>query len=70
MRGLERLRRTSDEAIGVVNAMQTSLTLSELYTGLLDDFASRFGEDARMYLVSDEGQLVSLLEYNAARDLY
>ena len=58
------------KAIGLVNATQTSLELSALYPTLTDDFEAKFGREARMYLVSDEGQLISQLEYSEARRAY
>ena len=56
--------------IGVVNVVQTALELSRLYEDITMDFLEKFGEEAYLFLVSRDGELVSSLKFNATYGAY
>ncbi len=52
------------KAVGAVSVVQSSGALSTTYAALTANFLERFGDKARMYLVSDGNQLISDFAYN------
>ena len=60
--------------IGVVCSAQTEKEVSALFNRLVDDFLARFGQrfaaDARTFFITEGGQIVSLLEYDAPNQTY
>ena len=56
--------------VGVVNVTQTATELSNVYSNLVNDFESTFGTDAHLFILSDQGQLVSHLAYDQTKDQY
>ena len=58
------------QGAGVINVNQTTHELSLLYAELTVNFLDRFGQDARLYIISDGGQLVSSLYYNNEAGAY
>ena len=58
------------KSIGVVSVSQTMLELSHLYEDLTMDFLDKFGSKAHLFLVSQEGQILSNLDYNETYGTY
>ena len=57
-------------SVGVVNSAQTSREISVLYNRITADFYDRFGDDARLYLITESDQVVSALRWDAATRSY
>ena len=57
-------------SVGVVNSAQTSKEISDLYNQITSEFYSRFGDDARLYLITESDQVVSALRWDAATRSY
>ena len=58
------------KSIGVIGVTQTTLELSHLYEDLTTDFLDKFGSKAHLFLVSQEGQILSNLDYNETYGAY
>ena len=58
------------KSIGVIGVTQTTLELSHLYEDLTTDFLDKFGSKAHLFLVSQEGQILSNLDYNKTYGAY
>ena len=57
-------------SVGVVNSAQTSKEISALYNQITSGFYNRFGDDARLYIITQSEQLVSALRWDAATRSY
>lgn len=57
-------------SIGVVNVVQTVEDLAQLYKEITMDFLDTFGKEARLFLVSYGGDIISRLEYDETLDAY
>ncbi len=58
------------QPVGIACVAQTSEELSRVYIELGDDLASKFGDNAHLFLFSDGGQLISELRYNQDAGAY